>query len=79
MGSEMCIRDSSHTQVLSDENAFLAEPDPQSLADSILQAFKSKEQSGKVAARAKKLVEERYSRESFNRRLKKMYEELLVS
>ncbi|MGH2570753.1 MAG: glycosyltransferase family 4 protein [bacterium] len=66
----------SHTQVLSDEVCFLAEPDPASMADAILRALGDDGERRSVAARAKKLYDERYSRGRYVERMRELLEVL---
>jgi glycosyltransferase involved in cell wall biosynthesis len=66
----------SHTQVLSDDVCFLAEPDPASMADAILRALGDDGERRAVAARAKKLYEERYSRRRYVERMQRLLEVL---
>ena len=55
----------THTQVLSDETAFLAEPSPRPFAEVILAAFANPERASEVGARARALAETKYSDEAF--------------
>ena len=55
----------THTQVLSDENAFLAEPSPRAFADAMLDALANPERAADVGARARALAETKYSDEAF--------------
>jgi glycosyltransferase involved in cell wall biosynthesis len=71
----------SHTQVLDDTTSFLAEPNAKDLGiifnkvlDENVEARKFVQQ---VAQNAKRLVEEKYSRKEFSRKLGKMYEGIL--
>ena len=71
----------SHTQVLNEENSFLAAPMPEPFSQAILAALEEGDAAGTAislrAAAAKELVESRYSRASFDRRLVGMYSVLL--
>ncbi len=69
----------SHTQVLNSQNAFLAAPDANAFAKQLEVALRGGEQAQRKAANAKSLVDERYSRSSFNTRLIEMYEGLLAA
>ena len=66
----------SHTQVLSDASAYLAEPNPDSFAQALLQAI-DKSDEGAKARVSKELVETRYSEKEFSKRLLKMYRDIL--
>jgi glycosyltransferase involved in cell wall biosynthesis len=66
----------SHTQVLSDDVAFLAEPEPASMADAILRALRDDGERGAVAGRAKRLYEERYSRRRYVERMRRLLQVL---
>ena len=72
----------SHTQVLSSETAFLAEPAPAAFAEALELAIDKtsgrREESRQRALRAKQLVETRYSEAEFSRRLLAMYEKVLT-
>ncbi len=67
----------THTQVLDDNTAFLVQPNPKVFAAKLLEVLGSGEASHKkrleVGQNAKKLVEERYSKSSFNRRVGEFY------
>jgi glycosyltransferase involved in cell wall biosynthesis len=55
----------THTQVLSNETAFLAEPTPQGLADVVLTALADPEQAARVGAEARALANRKYTDEAF--------------
>jgi glycosyltransferase involved in cell wall biosynthesis len=55
----------THTQVLSDETAFLAEPSPRAFAQAILDVLASPERAADIGARARALAETKYSDEAF--------------
>jgi glycosyltransferase involved in cell wall biosynthesis len=55
----------THTQVLSDEIAFLASPDPQAFAAAILEALADPARADQVGERARQLAATRYSDEAF--------------
>lgn len=73
-----CI--SSHTQVLNEQSAFLGKATEEGLASAIIDALDDSpsgiEERASRASRAKELVETRYSRKEFTRRLGEMYREL---
>jgi glycosyltransferase involved in cell wall biosynthesis len=62
----------SHTQVLTDEVAFLVEPEPQSIAEGMLTAMRSPEESQRRARNAQQLYEEKYSRRVYKEKMKKL-------
>ncbi|NJR57496.1 MAG: glycosyltransferase [Cyanobacteria bacterium CRU_2_1] len=64
----------SHTQVLSEEVAFLVEPEPGDMANGILRALQSETESQRRAANAQKLYEEKYSRNVYKEKMKKLLE-----
>ncbi|MBK7105268.1 MAG: glycosyltransferase family 4 protein [Ignavibacteriae bacterium] len=66
----------SHTQVLTDDVAFLVEPNPQEMANGILAAINDKESSKQKADNALKLYEKEYSRTVYTSKLKKLLETL---
>jgi glycosyltransferase involved in cell wall biosynthesis len=55
----------THTQVLSDETAFLADPTPEAFAAAILDALAHPDRAADVGARARALAETKYSDEAF--------------
>src|SRR5262245_11116125 len=55
----------THTQVLSDETAFLAEPSPQAFADAMLAAFGNPDRAAEIGASARALADAKYSDEAF--------------
>jgi len=59
----------SHTQVLSNEVAFLAPPDPESLGDAIISAMSDAHLVKQKVTKALRLYEEQYSRASYVRKL----------
>jgi len=66
----------THTQVLDDEIAFLAEPTPEGLAEGLLSAFSDQARRSKIAAEARARVRDEYSREAFHRKLGRFYARL---
>jgi glycosyltransferase involved in cell wall biosynthesis len=71
----------SHSQVLDGTSAFLAPPQSGPFADALLMALddtgQSAVRSAQVAARARELVETKYSRACFVSKLKSLYTELV--
>jgi len=63
----------SHTQVLHDDNAVLASPDPQALADGIVRALTDPEVAA-LGAAAKQEANARFDRATFRRNLLSFYE-----
>jgi glycosyltransferase involved in cell wall biosynthesis len=55
----------THTQVLSDEFAFLAAPDPAAFGRAILDAFADPARAARLGARAREIAETRYSDEAY--------------
>ena len=67
---------SSHTHVLNEDSAFLAEPTPESLALAISEALTHDTREQK-AERARQLVNTRYSKKSFQEKLCALYDMLI--
>jgi glycosyltransferase involved in cell wall biosynthesis len=55
----------THTQVLSDETAFLAAPTPEGLAEAMLRALADPAEAARVGARARLLAETKYTDEAY--------------
>ncbi len=55
----------THTQVLSDETAFLAEPTPQAFAEAVLRALDDPGRAARIGAEARRLANEKYTDEAF--------------
>ncbi len=55
----------THTQVLSDDTAFLADPTPAGFAQGILAALADPAAAAAVGVRARQLAETRYSDEAY--------------
>ena len=72
----------SHTQVLSDSNAFMADPDPISFGKALTQALEPGESGDRNrlarAAAAKDLADRKYSRECFKRTVDEIYKTALA-
>jgi glycosyltransferase involved in cell wall biosynthesis len=64
----------SHTQVLSEEVAFLVEPEPRDMARGIVTALQSKAESQRRAINAQQLYETQYSRRVYKEKMKKLLE-----
>ena len=72
----MATRLSTHTQALDDEIACLFEPDPGSLADSVISLHDDKGRRDSLARAATKRVSELYSREAYEKRANWFLEQL---
>jgi glycosyltransferase involved in cell wall biosynthesis len=55
----------THTQVLSEETAFLAEPTPQGFANAVLEALADPDRAARVGAEARALANRKYTDEAF--------------
>jgi glycosyltransferase involved in cell wall biosynthesis len=66
----------SHTQVLTDDVAFLVEPNPEDMAKGILAAIQDKQSAKDKVTSAIKLYEDVYSRKVYKTKLKKLLESL---
>lgn len=64
----------SHTQVLSEDVAFLVEPEPRDMARGIITALQSETESQRRATNAQQLYEVRYSRKVYKEKMKKLLE-----
>lgn len=69
----------SHTQVLNDEVAFLVEPQPQDMAQGILAALDPDGEGRQKAANAQALYEQKYSRQVYTEKMKKLFSYVLGS
>lgn len=72
----VATRIKSHTQVLDDNTAFLADPDPEKMAEVLNKAIINQDLAQKVAYAARKLVDKEYSRSAFKNKLTGFYSEL---
>jgi glycosyltransferase involved in cell wall biosynthesis len=64
----------SHTQVLTEDVAFLVEPEPDAMANGILKALRSDSTSKRKAVNAQKLYRERYSPRIYKEKMKGIFE-----
>lgn len=64
----------SHTQVLDESIAFLADPDPDAMADAMNSVFESNVRRQAVAAKAKDLYRRAYSRPVYEKKMKTLLE-----
>lgn len=69
----------THTQVLSEETAFLFKPEPKSLASALKEILSSPELARKKSLAAKDLAEKKFSREAFSKKVVEVYKHLGVS
>lgn len=67
----------SHTQVLTDEVSILVAPEPQALAEGILQALQENGRGKLVARNARKYYDEKYSRPIYNQKMQRVLRALL--
>lgn len=72
----VATRKRTHTQVLDDEIAMLAEPTPESMAEAMHRLIRDEDLRDRLAANARKRVAEEYSPEAFRRKLTRFYETL---
>jgi len=72
----VATRKQTHTQVLDEEIAMLAEPTPEEMADAIERLLHDESLQDRLAARARQRVAEEYSPEAFRRKLTAFYESL---
>jgi glycosyltransferase involved in cell wall biosynthesis len=66
----------SHTQVLSDDVCFLADPDPDSFAQALIEALGDPERGERVVHAAEELYQTRYSAESYRTKMRNVMERL---
>lgn len=66
----------SHTQVLTENVAFLVEPEPSAMSEGLLAAVNSNGIAKEKTENARKLYEEKYSRKIYNQKLKNLLESL---
>lgn len=64
----------SHTQVLSDEVAFLVKPEPDDMANGIIKALNKNEGRCSIAVNAKKLYNQKYSRPVYEKKMQQVLE-----
>lgn len=72
----VATRKRTHTQVLDDEIAMLAEAAPKAMAEAIHRLIRDEDLQDRLAANARKRVAEEYSPEAFRRKLTGFYETL---
>jgi glycosyltransferase involved in cell wall biosynthesis len=65
---------SSHTQVLTDDVAFLVDPAPDDMARGIFKALNSREEALAKARSAKRLYAEKYSRQAYEHKMQQLFE-----
>jgi len=64
----------SHTQVLSNDVAFLVEPEPADMARGVLAALNSDGDSQRIVANARRLYEQKYSRPVYEKKMRQLLE-----
>jgi glycosyltransferase involved in cell wall biosynthesis len=69
----VATRRATHTQVLSEETAFLADPEPIDLGQALVEAISNKDLAGKRAAQARELVERKYTFDVFKSKILEAY------
>ena len=67
----------THTQVLDDETAILAEPTPEAFGEAIAAAIGDPARAEAIGRRAREIAEERYSDEAFIARTEHAYDVLI--
>ena len=72
----VATRKRTHTQVLDEEIAMLAEPTPHAMAEALQRLLRNEELRDRLAANARQRVAEEYSPEAFRRKLTGFYETL---
>lgn len=66
----------THTQVLDDEVALLTAPEAEAMADALIRLLDDKPLAGRLAAKARQLAQERYSRTAFEKAVNHLYDHL---
>lgn len=69
----------THTQVLDDEVAMLADPNPESMAKAVMHLLSDRSLAQSLAARAVKLARTKYSLPAFEKAVNKLYEHLAAT
>ncbi|MCA9211738.1 MAG: glycosyltransferase family 4 protein [Planctomycetales bacterium] len=72
----VATRLTTHTQVLSDKTSWLAEPNAQSFSQTIVEAWRNRDESRRKATAAKLLAEHEYSAEIQDEKLITFYEDV---
>ena len=67
----------AHTQVLTEEISFLAEPDPSAFAEAMLEVMNSEDRCRQVVAAARIFYDSRYSRKAYARKVRALLEVLV--
>ena len=62
----------SHTQVLNNNVAILVEPNPEAMAQGILQALTSEDDCKRITQNAKQLYQEKYSRPVYEGKMREV-------
>lgn len=66
----------SHTQVLNDEVAFLAQPTPEAFGDAIVRALRNTAEAERKAVNAEHLYLEKYSRSKYEEKMRQLFAHL---
>ena len=64
----------SHTQVLSDDVAFMADPTPEDFASQLMQAVRDKEAVGRTVEKARDLYAKCYSPKVYGEKIERLLE-----
>jgi glycosyltransferase involved in cell wall biosynthesis len=64
----------SHTQILDDDVSFLVKPDGPSMARGIIASLQDKERRNRTIANARRLFEEKYSRQVYESKIRRLME-----
>jgi len=70
----VATRLATHTQVLNDAVALLAEPTPEAMANALIRLLEDKSLADRLARNARQLARRRYSREAFENSVNHLYE-----
>ena len=68
----------THTQILNDDVAFLAEPDGESFGKAVLEALQDEKRARMKGNAARKLFEECYAYEHYRERVKMVLENIII-
>lgn len=66
----------THTQIISDEHAFLAEPNPQDFSIALKKALTNKEDAKRRAENAKRLVQQKYTLAAYEKTVEEIFASL---
>ncbi|UCD99563.1 MAG: glycosyltransferase family 4 protein [Chloroflexota bacterium] len=68
----------THTQILDDTTALLVDPNPEEFAGGMIRLAQDEQLGERLASRARDLVEEKYSQQSFQKKVDEIYDLLNV-